>query len=323
MGAVSIPRRRLGRTDAEVSILGLGGHHLGAVRSASEATRLVHEAIDGGINFFDNCWEYYNGRSENWMGTALRGRRHRVFLMSKVCTHGRDAQLAERMLEESLRRLRTDHLDLWQIHGVSFDNDPALAYRRGGVLEALDRAKRNGKVRFVGFTGHKDPHIHLRMLQMGYPFDTVQMPLNPFDYNFRSFERIVLPEANLRNVAVLGMKSMGGTADAIRRNIITPAEALRYAMSLPVLTTIAGMDSLAILRQNLRIAQNFQPMTNNEMIGLRNRCYWSAGDGRFELYKVSLKYDNPHARESHHFPLDNKIKEVQDMFRLNGGVYEQ
>jgi predicted aldo/keto reductase-like oxidoreductase len=219
--------------------------------------------------------------------------------------------------------LRTDHLDLWQIHGVSFDNDPALAYRRGGVLEALDRAKRQGKVRFVGFTGHKDPHIHLRMLQMGYPFDTVQMPLNPFDYNFRSFERLVLPEANLRNVAVLGMKSMGGTADAIRRNIITPAEALRYAMSLPVLTTIAGMDSLAILRQNLRIAQNFQPMTNNEMIGLRNRCYWDAGDGRYELYKVSLKFDNPQAREPHHFPLDNKIKEVQDMFRLKGGVYEQ
>jgi predicted aldo/keto reductase-like oxidoreductase len=243
--------------------------------------------------------------------------------MTKVCTHGRDAQLALRMLEESLQRLRTDHLDLWQIHGVSFDNDPDLAYRHGGVLEALDRAKQQGKVRFVGFTGHKDPHVHLRMLQLGYPFDTVQMPLNPFDYSFRSFERLVVPEANRRQIAVLGMKSMGGTAEAIRRHVMTPTEALRYAMSLPVLTTIVGMESATVLRQNLRLAQNFQPMTNDEMIALRNRCSQEAGDGRFELYKVSIKYDNPQAREPHHFPLDGKIKEVQDMFRRKGGVNAQ
>jgi len=320
MSITDMPRRVLGRAQVEVSILGFGGHHLGEASSAPEAARLVHEAIDGGINFFDNCWEYYNGRSESWMGGALEGRRQQVFLMSKVCTHGRDAHLALRMLEESLRRLRTDYLDLWQIHGLSFDNDPDLAYRRGGVLEALDRAKRDGKVRFVGFTGHKDPHVHLRMLQMGYPFDTVQMPLNPLDYNFRSFERIVLPEANRRGVAVLGMKSMGGTGDVVRRGIMTATEALRYAMSLPVLTTIAGMQSLAVLRQNLQLAQRFVPMTDNEMIALRNRCSPMAADGRFELYKVSLKYDNPQAREPHHFPLDDKIKEVQDMFRRKGGV---
>src|SRR5437588_8872600 len=212
MSAPEIPRRTLGRAKAQVSILGFGGHHLGEAGNIQEATRLVHAAIDGGINFFDNCWEYYNGRTENWMGAALRDRRDHVFLMTKVCTHGRDAHLATRMLDESLRRLRTDHLDLWQIHGVTFDNDPELAYAKGGVLEALDQAKKQGKTRFVGFTGHKDPAIHLHMLKMGYPFDSVQMPLNPFDANFRSFETQVLPELNRRGIGALGLESMGGTA---------------------------------------------------------------------------------------------------------------
>src|SRR3954453_9672259 len=155
------------------------------------------------------------------MGSALRGRRERVFLMTKVCTHGRDAQLALRMLDESLRRLQTDHLDLWQIHGVSFDNDPALGYARGGVLEALDQAKKAGKARFVGFTGHKSPLVHLEMLRRGYPFDAVQMPLNPFDAHFLSFETLVLPEATRRGLAVLGMKSMGGTAAAVKKGVVT------------------------------------------------------------------------------------------------------
>src|ERR1700704_2245915 len=211
----AIPQRPLGRTGVQVSALGLGGHHLGDLKAVDEAIRLVHEAVDAGITFFDNCWEYWNGRAEDWLGRGLKGRRDQVFLMTKVCTHRRGAGPALQMLEEALRRLQTDHLDLWQVHGMGFDNDPELAYAKGGVLEALDQAKRQGKVRFVGFTGHKDPGGHLQMLRRGYNFDTVQMPLNPFDANFRSFERLVLPEVNRRGMAALGMKSMGGTADAI------------------------------------------------------------------------------------------------------------
>src|SRR5882724_12890666 len=198
-GTGAIPRRPLGRTGVQVSALGLGGHHLGDLKTVDEAIRLVHEAVEAGITFFDNCWEYWNGRAEDWLGRALQGRRDKVFLMTKVCTHGRGADLAMKMLEESLRRLQTDHLDLWQIHGVGFDNDPELAYARGGVLEALDRAKKQGKVRFVGFTGHKDPAVHLDMLNTGFPFDAVQMPLNAFDASyFISFEQTVLPVLNQR-----------------------------------------------------------------------------------------------------------------------------
>src|SRR4051794_23629407 len=218
MGA--IPQRPLGRTGAKVSALGLGGHHLGDFKTVDEALRLVHEAVDAGITFFDNCWEYWNGRAEDWLGRGLKGRRHKAFLMTKVCTHGRGADLALKMLDESLRRLGTDHLDLWQIHGVSFDNDPALAYARGGVLEAFDRAKKAGKVRFVGFTGHKDPGVHLGMLKRGYKFDSVQMPLNPFDGTFRSFEREVLPEVNKRGMAGLGMKSLCGKGDPVKKGIL-------------------------------------------------------------------------------------------------------
>src|SRR5262249_51384854 len=159
-----------------------------------------------GITFFDNCWEYFNGRTENWMGRALKGRRDKVFLMSKVCTHGRGAGLAMRMLEESLRRLQTDHLDLWQIHEVVYFNDPDCHFAKGGVIEALDEAKKQGKVRYVGFTGHKHPDIHLKMLAHDYPFDAVQMPLNPFDATYRSFEKHVLPEVVKRGMAGLGMK---------------------------------------------------------------------------------------------------------------------
>src|SRR6202042_1348392 len=209
--------------------------------------------------FFDNCWEYHRGKTEVWMGDGLQGLRDRVFLMTKVCTHGRDKALAMRMLEESLHRYRTDHLDLWQIHGVSFDNDPALFIREGGAAEALEQAKKEGKVRFVGFTGHKDPSIHLKMLATGFPFDAVQMPLNAFDANFHSFERMVVPELQKRGIAILGMKPFQGTGTAIKQGVITPDETLRYAMSIPgVTTTITGMENLEVLRQNLEIAQGFQ-----------------------------------------------------------------
>jgi aryl-alcohol dehydrogenase-like predicted oxidoreductase len=314
-----IPRRPFGRSNVMISALGVGGHHLGDIESVDDAVNLVHEAVDAGINFFDNCWEYHNGRSEDWLGRGLKGRREKVFLMTKVCTHGRDANLAMRMLEESLRRLQTDHLDLWQIHAITYDNDPELAYAKGGVIEALDEAKRQGKTRFVGFTGHKDPSFHLRMLELGYPFDSVQMPLNPFDSNFFSFGQQVLPEARRRGMAVLGMKPMGGTAEAIKRGVVTAEEMLRYAMSLPVTTTISGMDSLDVLRQNLRVARGFRPMTAAEMQALSARCAQTAADGRFEVYKTTIKYDNPETRRPHHFPLDPMQKEVKEMLEQTTG----
>src|SRR3954470_5208131 len=177
----AIPQRPLGRTGAKVSALGLGGHHLGDLKTVDEAIRLVHEAVEAGITFFDNCWEYWNGRAEDWLGRGLKGRRDKVFLMTKVCTHGRGKDLAMQQLEESLKRLRTDHLDLWQVHECVYDNDPERHFAKGGVIEALDEAKKAGKVRYVGFTGHKHPAIHLKMLSHNYPFDSVQMPLNPFD----------------------------------------------------------------------------------------------------------------------------------------------
>ena len=313
--------RTVGRTGERVSALGVGGHHLGDFPTVDEAIRLVHEAIDAGINFFENCWEYYNGKTENILGRAISGRRDKIFLMTKVCTHGRSGQLALQMLEESLRRLGTDHLDLWQIHGIVYDNDPELAYAKGGVLEAFDQAKKQGKVRFVGFTGHKDPAFHLEMLERGYPFDTVQMPLNPFDSSFHSFEKQVLPEVNRRGMAALGMKSMGGTAWAVKNGVVKAEELLRYAMSLPVATTISGMDSLEVLHQNLRVVRGFKPMTDNEMDALRARCAPTAADGRYEPYKVSLRYDNPITRLPHGFPVDHTQREVTEMLEKGDGPW--
>ena len=321
-GGSSMIYRRFGRTDVRISAIGVGGHHLGDLPTLDEAVQLVHEAVDAGITFFDNAWEYYNGKTETILGRALRdGRREKVFLMTKVCTHGRSGKLAMQMLEDSLRRYQTDHLDLWQIHGIVYDNDPELAYAKGGVLEAFDRAKKEGKVRFVGFTGHKDPTFHLKMLELGYPFDSVQMPLNPFDANFHSFEKQVLPEVNRRGMAALGMKSMGGTAWGIKAGVVQAEEMLRYAMSLPVATTICGMDSLDVLHQNLRVVRGFQPLTQSEMEALRARCAPTAADGRFEPYKVSLRYDNPMTRMPHGFPFDHTQREVTEMLEKADGPW--
>jgi aryl-alcohol dehydrogenase-like predicted oxidoreductase len=298
----AIPRRAFGRTGVEVSAIGLGGYDLGKNRVEQEAIRIVHEALDAGIDFFDNAWEYNDGRSEEWMGKALEGRRDKVFLMTKVCTHGRDRQTAMNQLEESLRRLKTDYLDLWQVHEVIYENEPDQHFMNGGVIDALDQAKREGKVRFVGFTGHKDPKIHLQMLAHDYPFDACQLPLNPFDASFRSFEREVLPELIRRAIAPIGMKSLGGGGEAFKKNAITVEEALRYAMSLPVATTVSGIPSLGILYQNLEIVRGFKPMTAAEMEALRTRLAPLAADGRFELYKSSKKYDGDTGREQHGFP---------------------
>ncbi len=310
-----IPTREFGRTGARVSALGVGGHHLGQAKDEDEAIRIVREALDSGITFFDNCWEYHLGVSELLLGKGLAGNRSKAFLMTKVCSHGREKILAMQMLEQSLRRLQTDHLDLWQIHGVSFDNDPDLFIRPNGAAEALAEAQKQGKVRFTGFTGHKDPRIHLKMIATGFPFDAVQMPLNAFDATFRSFEQKVLPAIIERGWAVIGMKSMGGAGDAITQGVLSAEEALRYAMSLPVSVTVAGIDKLEVLHQNVQIAQDFKPMSSGEMEGLRERCRQAASDGRFELYKTSIKYDNPQARMAHEFPLDTESVEVKEMLQ--------
>ncbi|HEY4776903.1 MAG TPA: aldo/keto reductase [Candidatus Acidoferrales bacterium] len=302
-----VPQRPLGKTGVQISVLGVGGYHLGSTKDQSEANELVARALDAGINFFDNCWDYHDGLSEERLGVALKGQRDQAFVMTKVCTHGRGKDVAMQQLEESLRRLQTDHLDLWQIHEVIYYNDPDLIFAPGGAAEALLAAKQQGKVRFVGFTGHKDPAIHLRMLTQDFPFDTVQMPLNCLDATFRSFETQVMPEANRRGIAVLGMKSMGGSGEIVSHGAATPSDALRYAMSLPVATTISGMDSLGVLEQNLGIAKGFQQMKPEEMQALRERVRVFAADGRYELFKTTKKYDGAVGRQQHHYPTAEKL----------------
>lgn len=303
----NVPRRPLGKTGLEVSALGLGGFHLGSAKDQATATEIVHQAMDAGVNFFDNCWEYHEGTSEERLGIALQGMRKNAVLMTKVCTHGRNKAVAMRMLEESLRRLRTDYLDVWQIHEVVYFNDPDLIFAPDGAAEALVQAKKEGKVRFVGFTGHKDPEIHLKMLSHNFPFDTVQMPLNCFDATFRSFETQVLPEVVRRGLAPLGMKSMGGSGEMIKWGAVTAKEALTYAMSLPVATTISGIESLEVLHQNLEIARGFQPLSAEQLSSLRERCRQDASDGRLELFKTTTKYDGAEGRKQHNYPTEEEL----------------
>jgi uncharacterized protein len=306
--ADEVPRRAFGTTGEYVSAMGLGGYHLGLVGTEREAARIVHEAIDAGITFMDNAWEYHEGKSEERMGKALAGRRDRVFLMTKCCTHGRDAKTAMRQLEQSLRRLKTDHLDLWQLHEVAYHNDPERAFGPRGAMEALARAKREGTVRFVGFTGHKDPELHLRMLSYDFPFDSCQLPLNCFDATFRSFEQRVLPELVRRGIAPIGMKSLGGEGLAVKRRSVSAEEGIRYAMSLDVATTVSGVDSRRVLKQNLRIARGFERMSAAAMQALRTRCREEAADGRFELYKVTGKHEGDEGRRQHGFPPQSEVE---------------
>jgi uncharacterized protein len=297
-----VPKRAMGNTGLQVSILGMGGYHLGTVAGQPEVNDMVAKAMDYGINFFDNAWEYYKGGSEERLGVALKGRRDKAIVMTKVCTHGRKKDVAMQMLEQSLIRLQTDHLDVWQVHEVVYYNDPEKCYAPDGVLEALTLAKQQGKVKFVGFTGHKNPAIHLAMLNGGFSFDTVQMPLNPFDYSYRSFQQEVLPIAARRGLAVFGMKSMGGSGEMISSGALTPTEALSYAMSLPgVSTTISGMDSLSVLDQNLSILSTFKPLSEQQLTELREYGK-QFQDGRYELFKSTVKYDGDLGRQQHEFP---------------------
>jgi aryl-alcohol dehydrogenase-like predicted oxidoreductase len=305
--AEKVPQRAFGKTKDKVAALGLGGATLAQAPSYEEAEKIVREALDAGVTFLDNAWEYADGRAEEWMGKAVKGHRDDVFLMTKVCSHGRDKATALKQLDESLKRLGTDHLDLWQIHEVVYWDDPDRHFAKGGAVEALEEAKKAGKVRFVGFTGHKHPAIHLKMLSFDFAFDAVQMPLNPFDATYRSFEREVLPVVNKKGMAAIGMKSFGGDGRPIVKGAVTAEEALRYAMSLPVAVTVSGIDSLAVLRQNLAVARGFVPMPAADAEALRKRVAAYAADGHLELYKSSARYEGKVGREQHGFPPSDEL----------------
>ena len=290
----SIPRRPLGRTGEQVSIVGIGGYHLGASSlSEQESIRIIRTALDNGVNFLDNCWDYNDGESELRMGKALRdGYRQKAFLMTKI--DGQTREAAAKQLDESLRRLQTDHLDLLQFHEVIREGDPDRIFGSGGGLEAVLAAQKAGKVRFIGFTGHKSPAIHRKMLETGFrhnfTFDAVQMPLNVMDAHFDSFEKIVLPILVEHKIGVLGMKPIGDGL-IFRSRTVAPQDCLRYAMSLPTSVVITGCDSMAILEQALEVARTFKPLSDDERSALLAKTAQAARNGEYELYKTSHNFD--------------------------------
>ena len=287
-----IPHRILGRTGEKVSIIGIGGYHLGKMSDEQESIRVVRTALDHGVNFLDNCWDYNNGVSEERMGKALReGYRTKAFLMTKI--DGRTKRAARQQLEESLRRLQTDHVDLLQFHEVIRDSDPERIFSDGG-MEAVLEAKKQGKVRYIGFTGHKSPEIHAKMLEVAFAhnftFDTVQMPLNVMDAHFDSFEKKVLPMLVKHNIGVLGMKPMGD-AIILQSKTATAVECLHYAMNLPTSVVITGCDSIPILQQALDAARSFKPMNKDQVAVLLQKTASASAKGEFELYKTSHNFD--------------------------------
>jgi len=286
--------RMLGRTGQKVSAIGLGGFHIGSVKDEQTSVNLVRSAIDRGITFMDNSWDYNEGRSEEWMGKALRdGYRQKVFLMTKF--DGRTKESAAKQIEESLRRLQTDHVDLIQVHEVIRMEDPDRVFAPGGAIEAVLEAKKAGKVRFIGFTGHKDPRIHLHMLEVAqkhnFHYDTVQMPLNVMDAHFRSFAHQVVPVALKEGIGVLGMKSMGDPF-ILKSKTVTPIECLHYAMNLPTSVVITGIDKPEILDQAFEAARTFKPMSEAEVASLLAKTTQAAETGEFELFKTSDHFDS-------------------------------
>ena len=285
--------RPLGTTGLEVSLIGLGGHHIGRQKDEAESITIIRTAIDAGVTFLDNCWDYHDGLSEVRMGKALQGGyREKVVLMTKI--DGRTRKEAGKQIDESLKRLQTGTLDLVQFHEVIRLDDPDRVFAEGGALEAVREAQKAGKVRFVGFTGHKDPLVHLRMLEVAaahdFRFDAVQMPINVMDAHFRSFETQVLPLLVRDGVGVLGMKSMGDGL-ILKSKTATPVECLRYAMSQPVSTVVTGIDSLAILKQNLEAAKTFRPLSPQERRALLAKTAKAAAGGRYEKFKTTDGFD--------------------------------
>jgi uncharacterized protein len=298
-----IPQREIA-PGVGVAAIGFGGYHLGRIPDEGEAIRLLHAAIDAGVTFLDNAWEYHQHRSEERMGKALAStsKRDAVFLMDQVCAHGRGADVALQQLDESLRRLGTDRLDLWSVHECIYEDDPARYYAAGGLLEAFAQAKQAGKVRFVGIAGHKRPAVLREMIERGFPFDTVMMPLNVLDASYDSFERAVLPLARERGIAPLGMKAFFDGRRLVPAGV-DPDDALRYAMSLPgVITTVTGIDSQAVLDHHVRIANGFVPLGETALNALRTKYRAAAADGKYELYKVDASHDSDVGLIEHGLP---------------------
>jgi predicted aldo/keto reductase-like oxidoreductase len=298
--ATALPLRSLGKTGEQVSLLGIGGFHLGLAASEAEAVRVVRTALDAGVTFLDNCWDYHAGESERRMGKALEdGYRQRAFLMTKI--DGRDRRTAARQIDESLRRLGTDHVDLMQIHEVIRAEDPGRCFARGGAIEALVEAREAGKVRRIGFTGHKSPMWHLEMLRTadahGFSFDAVQMPLNVLDAHFDSFERSVLPVLRSKGIGAIGMKPLA-EGRIVQQGIAPAEDCLRYAMTLPVSVVVTGCESVERLEQALQVARDFRPLRPGEVDALLARTAGAARRGAHELYKTTQAYDgtaqNPH-----------------------------
>jgi aryl-alcohol dehydrogenase-like predicted oxidoreductase len=285
--------RPLGKTGEKVSAIGLGGAHIGRAASPELATTVVRAAIDRGITFMDNCWDYVDGEAERRMGVALRdGYRQKVFLMTKF--DGRTKESAAKQIDESLQRLQTDHIDLMQYHENIRMEDPDRFFAKGGPIEALLEAKKAGKIRFIGFTGHKDPAVHLRMLEIAaqhkFHFDTCQMPLNLMDYHFRSFAHQVVPKLVEQGIAVLAMKTMG-SGIILNSKTVTPIECLHYALNLPTSVVITGMDSLALVDQAMEAVRTFKPMSEAEVAKLAAKTKEAAMNGEFELFKTSTRFD--------------------------------
>ncbi len=289
-----MPYRILGSTGERVSAIGLGGWHLGFKKVDEQLSiRIVRDAIQRGINFMDNCWDYNDGASETRMGKALRdGYRNKVFLMTKI--DGRSKKEAARQVEESLRRLQTDCIDLVQHHEILRYEDPHRIFDDDGANAALIEARKTGKLRYIGFTGHKDPRIHFYMLevakQRAFKFDTVQMPLNVMDAHYRSFEKLVLPELVKQNIGVLGMKSMGNGV-ILKSNTVTAIECLHYALNLPTSVVITGVDSMEILEQAFEAARTFRPMSKAQVKSLLGKTAKAASRGEFELFKTTSIFD--------------------------------
>ena len=295
-----MPVRELGRTGLTVSIIGFGGGHCVRPDIDEKTTvRLIQEAIDAGVTFMDNAWEYAGGESERRMGVALEGRRDKVVLMTKVCA--RDRITAEKQLEDSLRKLRTDVIDVWQFHEVNYDNDAEWIFRPDGAIEAAVAAREAGKVRFIGFTGHKSPHILARMLAQDFDWDTCQMPVNVLDAHYRSFQREALPVLQERGIGVIGMKSLGGRGQIVREVGLTAEQCRGYALSLPISTLVCGIQSDADLQQDLAIARDFEPFSAAQMQALEAQVYDEATDGRHEWFKSMQTFDSQLHRAQHGF----------------------
>ena len=298
-----LPKRPLGKTGVDVSILCLGGWHIGrAGRDDGDAAaiRLMHQAIDHGMTFFDNAWDYHDGYSEELMGKAIHDRRDKVFLMTKVCD--RDYKGARAHLDDSLRRMKTDYLDLWQFHEMGYDNDPDWVFDRGGMKAALE-AQQAGKVRHIGFTGHKDPGIHLKMLQKPYNWATAQMPINVCDYFFRSFLHAVVPQCLQQDTGVLGMKSLGGGMEGKipASGVVTARECIRFSLSQPISSLVVGLRNERDLNQALDVGRDFQPLTTEQQNVILQKVKLVAGDGRHELFKTSKNFDGSYHRKQHGF----------------------